>query len=75
VAVRGAEYLTGGEYDAHTPQLPPLEQYAHLLQLEQALQYALPVHLPASLGLESQQLATSLLSCAFTTRTVKKKIE
>jgi hypothetical protein len=30
--------LTGGEYDAHTPQLPPLEQCAHLLQFEHALQ-------------------------------------
>jgi len=37
-AFRGAVYLTGGEYEAHTPQLPPLEQCAHLLQLEQALQ-------------------------------------
>jgi len=38
VAALGAEYLTGDEFEAHTPQLPPLEQCAHLLQLEHALQ-------------------------------------
>lgn len=73
VALDGAVYLTLCEYEVHTPQLPPLEQCAHLLQFEQALQYALPVHLPASLGFVSQQLATSLLFCALEVSPVKKK--
>ncbi|MEN2489341.1 hypothetical protein AAYQ05_16190 [Flavobacterium sp. B11] len=73
VALGDAVYLTGREYEEHTPQLPPLEQCAHLLQFEQALQYALPVHLPSSLGFASQQLAISLLFCALEVNVVKKK--
>ncbi|WP_427873661.1 hypothetical protein [Flavobacterium sp. MMS24-S5] len=73
VALGDAVYLTVCERELHTPQLPPLEQCAHLLQFEQALQYALPVHLPSSLGFESQQLATSLSFCALEVSTVKKK--
>ena len=44
-------------FPAHTPQLPPLLQYRQYSQVLQALQLALPTHLPA----EVQQPASNTL--------------